>query len=146
MIEKSTYISSVSFMDPASGSICLLDVHQIPGGYIGIDPSFIENVGNYIVNPFEETNFVLLTDNEGTDDAALEPPIEEDDIFGFMLLVDSFRSVFENKEIISEELRNSILKQISEKSGLTEDRVEVLMGLARNSVENREIENGRDCW
>jgi hypothetical protein len=66
-MKTSKYITSVTLNDNHNpGQIITLNVHQIDGGYIGIDSNFIEEVANYIINPYVEDDMVQIVDPENS--------------------------------------------------------------------------------
>jgi len=139
---KSEFIRMVeNIEDPTNPTSNInLQLHRIPGGIIGIEPSFTENIGNYIPNPFDEASFVFLSEPLAEDfnsDPEPDPPLAEDDLFGFMLLVRAIglvpESVIVNERKIEKE---KFLEAFSLLTNLNVDQIKLLIGKATQSVED----------
>lgn len=126
-MKNSEYIKTISINNPKNpGEKITLAIHSVDGGYVGVDANYIDEVANYIINPFEECDFVKLTDPMGSDDE-LDPPLREDAILGFVRLLAAFDDV-SNSELF---LRQEILRHVQERSKMSSDEVSMLLGMAK---------------
>lgn len=127
-MKNSEYIKTISINNPKNpGEKITLAIHQIDGGYVGIDANYIDEVANYIVNPFDKCGFVKLTDPMGNDED-VDPPLRDDVILGFVRLLAAFDSVMSE----SFSSREEMLATIFGRSKLSSDEVSVLLGMAKD--------------
>jgi len=113
------------------GVVISLDLHQVDGGVIGIACDYSNEVANYILNPYEGCQLVKLADPTGEDEA-IDPPLEEDEIVGFLKILKAFDDTC---ALLSESSRTTIIEGISKRSGLSRDRIEVLLGMAKETLD-----------
>mgnify|MGYP003418161521 CR=1 FL=1 len=131
-MEKSIFIKTVSIDDPRNtGDAIDLDIHQIEGGFIGISSDFVEQVANYIMNPYEGCQLVKLSSPDGNDDE-LDPPIEEDETIGFLMILKAFDDTC---SLLPKESRETILDGIAKRSGLGRKNVDLLLGMAKETLD-----------
>lgn len=128
----STFVTTVSVSDPRfPGKVFFLDIHQVDGGIIGISNDYADEVANYILNPYEGCQLVKLADPTG-DDAAVDPPLEEDEVVGFLKIL---KAVDDTCNLLNEDARKVILDGISKRAGLSRDRIDVLLGMAKETLD-----------
>lgn len=128
---KSTHIISAQINDPRRpGSVITLDIHEVPGGIIGIQPDYAEQVSNHVMNPYEDCQIVLLSDPEGGDDEP-DPPMDEDELVGFLKIINA---VDVNISRMEGSNRSVFLSGMAKLSGISVDRLEVLFGLADKAI------------
>ena len=126
-MKNSEYIKTISINDPRHpGEKIVLAIHQLDGGYIGVDTNYIDEVANYLINPFEECEFVKLTDPMGNDDE-IDPPLNEDIIFCFLNMLVAFDDATQHDSASKEQL----LQRVSAFTQLNSDQVSYLLGIAR---------------
>lgn len=133
-MKSSQYIKTVELHDPDNvGQVIRLDIHRVNGGFLGIDASFTEEVANYVANPYQDCEFVKLTDSLGSDEDDIDPPLEEDELFGFLRIL---VAIDRTSQLLDEKQRELLLSGIAKRAGLAPDRLSVLFGLARQCLEN----------
>lgn len=131
-MKTSLFILTVKINDPRNpGDVITLDIHQVDGGIIGISSEYTDEVANYILNPYEGCQLVKLTDPMGGDDAA-DPPLEEDEVVGFLKILKAFDDTC---GLLPEDSKNVILDGISKRAGLSRDRIDVLLGMAKETLD-----------
>ncbi len=131
-MKNSQYIKTIEIPDTENpGQVIHLDIHKVDGGFIGIDSSFPEEVANYIANPYQDCEFVKLTDSLGNDEE-IDPPLEEDELVGFLRILVAIDATSQRLE---EKQRELLLSGIAKRAGLTLDRLSVLFGLAKQCLE-----------
>lgn len=139
-MNNSTFIVTAEINDPRfPGEKIILDIHEIEGGTLGIDPSYSEEIANYILNPYEECSFVKLSDSMDSDDI-LDPPIKEDEIYCFLKMLSSLDEIFSQ---LKEEDKNNILDILSKKTGFSRDKIDFHFGLSKNSLEAIALEEAK---
>jgi len=94
---------------------------------MGIDTNYVDEVANYIINPFQECEFVKIDDNMSDDDL-IDPPLAEDALLGFVRLLVAFDETFDQDEFS----RKEKIDQILAKTNMTSDQVSMLLGLAKS--------------
>lgn len=131
-MKNSVFIRNVEIKDPRNpGEIFHLDIHEVDGGIIGISSDYAEQVANYILNPYEGCQLVKLTDPMGNDEEA-DPPLEEDEVIGFLKILNGLDSTL---ALLTAEQRSVILDGIAKRAGLTRDRIDVLLGMAKETLD-----------
>jgi len=131
-MKKSEFILTAQINDPRNpGDVIVLDIHQVDGGIIGISDEYVEDVANYIMNPYESCQLVKLTDPAGNDDT-IDPPLEEDETVGFLKILKAFDDTC---NLLPDDSRNIILDGISKRAGLPRDRISVLLGMAKETLD-----------
>jgi hypothetical protein len=135
-MKTSKYIKTVEINNPDNpGEVIHLDIHQVDGGFIGIETSFTEEVANYIANPYQDCELVKLKDSIGNDDE-IDPPLEEDELVGFLRIL---VAVDETSQLLDESKRELLLSGIAKRAGLPPDRLSILFGLAKQCLEGAEL-------
>jgi len=112
------------------GTVISLNIYEVEGGYVGVDSSFTDEVANYIANPYAECQLVKLPDPIGNDEE-IDPPLEEDELVGFLRILTAFDSTI---QLLPVEQQEIIMNGLAKRSGLARDRLSVLLGLARQEV------------
>jgi len=131
-MKKSVFITTVEINDPrVPGEVINLDIHQVDGGIIGISSDFVDEVANYVANPYADCELVKLTDPAGNDDLP-DPPLEEDELVGFLKILVAIDST---SQLLPEEQRNLLLDGIAKRAGLARDRLDVLFGMAKETLD-----------
>lgn len=132
-MKNSKFIRTIEINDPENiGQVVILDIHRISGGYIGIESSYPEEVANYIANPYEDCELVKLSDPLGSDDE-IDPPLEEDELVGFLRILVAVDST---AKLLDEKQRELFYSGIAKKAKLSADRLGVLFGLAKECLDN----------
>lgn len=127
----STFVSEVDVNDPRfPGRVVRLHIHEVDGGFIGINDDYCETVANYILNPYRGCQIVKLDEQGG--DEAVDPPLEEDEVFGFLKILKAFEDTC---NLLSVDSKNIILDGISKRTGLSRDRIDVLLGMAKETLD-----------
>ena len=114
------------------GTVISLNIYDVEGGYVGVDSSFTDEVANYIANPYAECQLVKLPDPIGNDDE-IDPPLEEDELVGFLRILVAFDSTI---QLLPVEQQEIIMNGLAKRSGLSRDRLSVLLGLARQEIDS----------
>jgi hypothetical protein len=131
-MKKSIFILTARINDPRNpGDVIDLDLHEVEGGIIGISNEYVDEVANYIMNPYEGCQLVKLTDPAGNDDIP-DPPLEDDETVGFLKILKAFDDTC---RLLPEDSRNVILDGISKRAGLSRDRIDVLLGMAKETLD-----------
>jgi hypothetical protein len=130
-MKHSTFVTNVNINDPHNpGVIINLSVHEIDGGYIGIDNNFIDEVANYIINPYQTTQLIMLNDSTSDDDI-FDPPVDDDTYYGFAKLLHAFdMAVLRGTDFE----RNTIMSELESMTGISHDRIDVILGFAQAVV------------
>jgi hypothetical protein len=124
----SKFITNVTLNDNNSpGQIISLNVHQIDGGYIGIDTNFTEEVANYIINPYEECDFVKIVDPDGNDDT-IDPPLTEDTIAGYLRVLVAMDTAINRMDSLA---KLQMKMNVAHLAGISYDELEILIGSAQ---------------
>lgn len=132
-MKVSKFIKTITDYNPHNpGEIISLDIHQVDGGFVGIDSSFTEDVANYIANPYEDCQLVKLQDPMGNDDE-IDPPLEEDELVGFLKILVALDAT---SQLLPSDHREALLDGLAKRAKLTRDRLNVLLGLAQGCIEN----------
>jgi hypothetical protein len=132
-MNKSVYITTAQVNDPRNPGVVIdIELHEIEGGIIGIQPDYIDEVANYIANPYHDCQIVLLT---GPTSAGLhpDPDLDEDELCGFLRIIAAVDTVVTKLDV---DKRPAFMSGISKISGLPEDQVELLFGLAKKTVDD----------
>lgn len=83
----SKFITNITLNDVESpGQVITLTVHQIDGGYIGIDTNYTDEVANYIYNPYADIDLVKLVDPDSTETKS-DPSLKEDTIVNLLQIL-----------------------------------------------------------
>lgn len=136
MIERSTHIQTVEIEDPGlDGEVVSLEIHQVPGGLIGIPEDFRSDTATWIFNPFQTFQIVQLENPTDEDDDEVDPSFS-DDITVCMLK--TLRAVDLAVREMEPEARPKFLSGISKLAGLSEDQVNLLFGTAEEFVTDLE--------
>lgn len=131
-MKKSIFITTARINDPRNpGAVIDLDIHEVEGGVIGISADFVEEVANYVANPYADCQLVKLTDPQGNDDIP-DPPLEEDELVGFLKILNGLDNTV---SLLPVEQRDIILNGIAKRVGLSRDRIDVLLGLAKETLD-----------
>lgn len=127
-MKSSKFITNITLNDNNKpGQIISLNVHEIDGGYIGIDTNFTEEVANYIINPYEECDIVKLTDVDGADEE-LDPPLDDDTIVGYLRVLVAMDAVANRMSSLAKlEFKTSVAQM----AGLSYDELEISIGSAQ---------------
>lgn len=137
-MRTSTFVTSVVCNDPNQpGCTIDLSVHQIDGGYIGIDSNYIDEVANYIVNPYQSTQIIKLCDNSSYDEAS-DPSTDEDTFYGFLKLLSAVDVALLKSSRYDREL---VLSDLETMSGIRVDQIQVLLGIAKQTLDEMEIDD-----
>jgi hypothetical protein len=130
-MKKSSFVTNISCNDPNyPGSVINLSVHHVDGGYIGIDCGFVEQVANYVVNPYCATQFIKL-DNSDLDDEVYDPPTDGDSYYAALRLLTVFDDVLVRSTAYN---RASIMNDLERYSGIPSDQIEVILGTVRQAL------------
>jgi hypothetical protein len=131
-MKKSIFIMTASINDPRNpGTVIELDIHEVEGGIIGISSDFVDEVANYVANPYADCQLVKLTDPQGNDDIP-DPPLEEDELVGFLKILSGLDSAV---SLLPAEQKDVILNAIAKRANLTRDRIDVLFGMAKETLD-----------
>lgn len=124
----SQFVTNITINDSNNpGQIISLNVHQIDGGYIGIDTNFTEEVANYIINPYEECELVKLVDSDGNDEE-FDPPLSDDTIIGFLRILKAIDYVVQRHENLN---RFNFRILVANAAKMSVDEYDVYLGLAQ---------------
>jgi hypothetical protein len=129
----SKFITNITLNDVESpGQIITLAVHQIDGGYIGIDTNYTDEVANYIYNPYADIDLVKLVDPDSAETKS-DPSLKEDTIVNLLqILLTLLEELGKLDSYPKLSLRCAIAQRI--KSGLAE--VDFLIDIAQVFVMN----------
>ena len=131
-MKNSIFITTARINDPRNpGQVIDLDIHEVDGGVLGISPTFAEEVANYIANPYEDCQLVRLTDPMGNDEIP-DPPLEEDELVGFLKILHGLDSTL---ALLDPAARSIILDGVALRAGLARDRIDVLFGMAKETLD-----------
>lgn len=131
-MEKSIFITNVRINDPRNpGQVINLDIHQVDGGFLGISADFVDEVANYVANPYEDCQLVKLTDPLGNDDIP-DPPLDEDELVGFLKILSGLDATL---SLLPLDQRSIILDSIAKRARLSRDRIDMLLGMAKETLD-----------
>jgi len=138
---KSVYITTVQVNDHRNpGQTISLDVHELEGGFIGIESAYSEEIGNHIANPYHDCQIALLSDPQGGENEP-DPPLEEDELVGFLKIIVGIDAGIAK---LQPDNRPTFLSGLSKLTGLTTDRLDFLFGLAKGEIESLAFESMRN--
>lgn len=131
-MKKSIFITNTRINDPRNpGEVIDLDIHEVEGGFIGISSDYVDEVANYIANPYVDCQLVKLTDPQGNDDIP-DPPLEEDELVGFLKILNALDSTI---SLLPADQKDVILNGIAKRAGLSRNSIDVLFGMAKETLD-----------
>ena len=129
----SKFITNITINDnDYPGQIINLNVHHISGGYVGIDTNYLDEVANYITNPYEAPDFVQLRDSS---DDKLDPPLNEHLMVGLMKTVVALDEIVQSLDSLQ---RLTLKAKFFGQKKLSLDEYEIFVGMARNFLDEIE--------
>lgn len=136
----SKFITNVTLNDNINpGQIITLAVHQVEGGYIGIDTNYTDEVANYIFNPYADIDLVRLVETD-SGESKNDPGLKEDTI---VCLLHILMSMLEQLGKLDSYPKLSCRMAIAQKMKMSLDELDILLDKAYDFVLENPLEGIR---